>query len=404
MPKLKFLHSADFRLDAPLTGLSEAPEHLRAALVAAPYDAAKTVFKVAIKEKVDFVVLAGNLLDPQKTGPRGVSFLLDQFEQLEKEGIEVFWATAGSDAIERWPAGAPIPDNVHIFSQHAVEEITFHKGEDPAAIILGVSGADKQISVGEFQPNVRDLTTVAVVSGAVDPAQLTGGGVDYWALGGRHDRHIVSQSAPAAYYSGSPQGRAPHESGPCVCHVVVAEETGSVRTQTVTTDAIRYARQKLRVEQGAKPLQVRQAVAKRMDELNAEAGERPVLVSWKIDGAHDLGSPLREKGGVASLLKWLRDEYGQRKPALWTTRITVNPPEKPEKKWLEEDTILGDFLREIEKYQQDETRALPVGSLIADESAREMFGGIVDVADHPTRECVLREAARLAIDMLRGEA
>ncbi|MCR9116103.1 MAG: DNA repair exonuclease [bacterium] len=403
MPKLKFLHAADFRLDAPLTGLSAAPDHLRETLISAPYLAAKNVFDIALKEKVDLVVLAGNLLDPLRTGPRGVSFLMEQFERLAKKNIEVFWATAESDAVDRWPPGAPLPDNVHIFSQHAVEEIAFHRGEEPAALIMGVSGPDRQVRAAEFKPSVRDLTTIAVVSGNVDPRQLVGGGVDYWALGGRHDRHVVSQSNPAAYYSGSPQGRAPHESGPHVCHIVVAEETGAIRTQTITTDAVRYARQKLRVEKGAKTLQIRQAVAKRMDELNAEAGERPVLVSWKIDGAHDLGSPLRKNGGVNNLLEWLRSEYGRREPALWTTKIQIDAPASPEKKWLEEDTILGDFLREIETYQKEDAASLGVSSLIEDEAAREMYGAIVDVDDKPTRERVLREAARLAIDMLRGE-
>ena len=67
----RFLHASDFRLDAVPRGLTEVPDHLRDTLLDAPYNAARRVFDTALAERVAFVVLAGNILQPDLTGPRG---------------------------------------------------------------------------------------------------------------------------------------------------------------------------------------------------------------------------------------------------------------------------------------------------------------------------------------------
>ena len=54
----RFIHASDFHLERPPRGLTEVPDHLRAPFVDAPYRAAERVFDAAIKERVDFVVLA----------------------------------------------------------------------------------------------------------------------------------------------------------------------------------------------------------------------------------------------------------------------------------------------------------------------------------------------------------
>ena len=78
----------------------------------------------AIADEVDFVLLSGNLLDVDLTGPRGMIFLIEQFERLRQRRIEVYWAAGEVDAAERRSASFRIPDNVRIFSSLRPEEIT----------------------------------------------------------------------------------------------------------------------------------------------------------------------------------------------------------------------------------------------------------------------------------------
>jgi hypothetical protein len=51
--------------------LTDIPEHLKAALVDAPWKAAEAFFESALIENVDFVLLAGDLLNPISTGAAG---------------------------------------------------------------------------------------------------------------------------------------------------------------------------------------------------------------------------------------------------------------------------------------------------------------------------------------------
>ena len=118
----RFLHASDFRLDAVPRGLTEVPDHLRDTLLDAPYNAARRVFDTALTERVAFVVLAGNILQADLTGPRGTTFLSEQFQRLAEAGISVYWAGGESDPPENWPVAIPLPDNVHVFPKDRVTD------------------------------------------------------------------------------------------------------------------------------------------------------------------------------------------------------------------------------------------------------------------------------------------
>ena len=60
---IKFIHASDLHLDQSIRGLSELPKHLVEVLANAPYTAATRIFDLAISERVDFVLLAGDLFD-----------------------------------------------------------------------------------------------------------------------------------------------------------------------------------------------------------------------------------------------------------------------------------------------------------------------------------------------------
>ncbi len=90
----RFIHASDFHLESPLGDLDSVPSHLAEAMAAAPRAAAIAVMEAALVDNIDFVVLSGDLLNPQAAGPHGMSFLLDYFEKLHQKHTPVFW-TAG---------------------------------------------------------------------------------------------------------------------------------------------------------------------------------------------------------------------------------------------------------------------------------------------------------------------
>ena len=74
------------------------------------------------------------------------------------------------------------------------------------------------------------------------------------------------------------------------------------------------------------------------------------------------------------------------------------PPE-----WYDQQTIRGDFLRELRRYQMDPNEPIELDSYLADEQLAGTLGAAADLSDRATREHVLREVALLGVDLLSGE-
>ena len=86
---LKFIHASDLHLDQPFSGVASPPNHIRSALIDCAYISAEKIFDRAIAERVDFVLLSGDIADIDRCGPRGISFLCEQFNRLDENNIHV---------------------------------------------------------------------------------------------------------------------------------------------------------------------------------------------------------------------------------------------------------------------------------------------------------------------------
>ncbi len=159
----RFLHAADLHLDQPARGLAEAPEHLADLLIDCPVRAVERVFDATIDQRVDFMVLSGDVADPTRCGPRALLFLVDQFERLNQRQIAVYWASARNDWPERWPSFIHWPPNVKVFSRHGVERYQHEIAGVPVCELIG-RGHDEHGSPRpyEFAPSNSDSCSVAI--------------------------------------------------------------------------------------------------------------------------------------------------------------------------------------------------------------------------------------------------
>ena len=113
---------------------------------------------------------------------------------------------------------------------------------------------------GEFRPDSTGLCTIAVAYGEADAA-LQARGIDYWALGGRHERisrepgcprpRSIEPGCPSRliHYCGTPQGRRPAESGVHGCTLVQVDEQNQVRTSLIPCDAARWLAERIVIEE-----------------------------------------------------------------------------------------------------------------------------------------------------------
>ncbi len=227
---LRLLHLADVHLDTPFAGRSPT---LRARLRQASRDAFQRAVDVALAEKVDAVLLAGDLFDGSRLSFETERFLLDQLGRLDDASVPVVYATGNHDpgragartALLEWPA------NVTLVPDEQPRRVAIRRRDGAVAGYVTAAGhagpnETRDLAAGlpspqGALPEVALLHTQVVGARRADDHRpyapttvetFARSGFDYWALGHVHTRQEVS-AAPAAHYPGNLQGRTHAEAG-----------------------------------------------------------------------------------------------------------------------------------------------------------------------------------------------
>jgi DNA repair exonuclease SbcCD nuclease subunit len=404
---LRFLHASDFHLDQPLGGVTEVPEHLRELFIDAPYRAARRVFDAALAEKVDFVVLSGDLLEPESAGPRGMLFLVEQFERLAAQDIHVYWAAGQHDSFERWPTSIRLPECVRLFARPRPEDYTALRDGRPIAFLTGVGNARRHaLRAADFWPDKNGLFSIAVVHGEATSDLLADRPIDYWALGSSHSRNTLFTTPHVAHYPGTPQGRLPSEVGPHGATLVVADEDKQVGMTSISTDVVRWQQQRLVVDPSTTRERLEQMLENRAQEISLASGV-DLLVSWMITGTGPLIVALRHGRTAADLLTRLRHDFGHRTLSVWSISLVVESPTSLPENWLEQDSLRGEFLRTVrslESASEAETLAtLRLDNYLNEKQRTSELAAAASLDDPQRRGRILRQAALLGADLLSGE-
>jgi DNA repair exonuclease SbcCD nuclease subunit len=398
----RFLHAGDFALDEPIVALPEAPQSLRDLVIDAPYLAAERVVRTAIEERVDFVVLSGNLVNLKRATPRALAFLLDQFQRLDAHGIAVYWAGGKHDPPQDWPAIARLPGSVQVFSSLEPEELSHFRGDRPVANLVGRSWHGTSLPhLGNLASDSDGLTTVVVACGQADSDSLVEQEVDYWALGGQPQRQSLGSTHRIVHYPGNPQGRSLAECGPHGCTLVHVAGDRSLRTQFVATDMVRWASESIKVEEGGTHGDVQRQLAERVKLLRSHAEERPLLVQWKLRGIEHLARPTRRHELAAELLAWLRKEFGPAKPPLWSVEVELENSTLPGE-WQTEDSMVGDYLRSLKLLMDADPREIDLTEHIPEAFRTAELAGLRSWSADDHRE-ILRDAALAGAHLLGAD-
>ncbi|HLA85551.1 MAG TPA: DNA repair exonuclease [Thermoguttaceae bacterium] len=400
----RFLHAADFHLETPPFGVDEIPDHLWELFLDAPYRAAERVFDTALAENVDFVVLSGDLLHSQHAGPRGPLFLLAQFERLAARNIAVYWAGGRIDPPEAWPPSIALPENVHVFPHGKPEQILHRRADTPLARLIGASRSPRaHVRPEGFDPREAGLFSIAVAHGRAPLESLRMSRVDYWALGGRHARRTLCEGMPLAHDPGSPQGRQPEETGAHGCTLVEVDVERNARLSFVATDIIRWETLEISLDEQTTREELQHEMDRRLDSLRQKTPQADLLVSWQVQGSGDLVAQLRRGLLGPELLGRLRERFGQGLPVAWSVAMTVEPPARWQASWYEEDTIRGEFLRQLHHREQDVGEPLGLETCLSGATLDNRWGELVLNVPEVSRGALVHEAAMLGVDLLAGE-
>lgn len=402
---VRFLHASDLRLHEPLAGLSEFPANWQSVLASAAYDAATRLFDAAIAERVEFVLLSGNVVDLDVGGPRALAFLLGQFERLGQRGIQVFWCAGPQDHLDRWPTAIELPGNVRLFASTLVDSVAIRRQQKTVATVYGAGFDPQRSSWKDFQAGAGvglpiGLTSLATERGPLEMGRLASPGIRYWALGGQVKRDLSTQAGMVVAFPGSPQGRSGAAVGPHGAVLVSLEVDGQLRTQAVDCDGVRWLALRLEVAESIHVDALKDLLAERALQVTSKFPDLHLLVDWQVATTGDYSAEFRREENLGRLLKWLRHEFGG-SPGLWSVSLTCSAPQNLPKGWQDEDTLLGDYLREVARYRQD--AKLPF-HLAHYAGGQEELAGAPRLTrmDAVTREAVLDAALLGGIERLGG--
>ena len=208
---IKILHSADWHLDSPILGRSEAQTALlKAALLEVPH----LVAAAAKAEQCDLMLLSGDIFDGQYT-PESLKAVKDA---LEEAAIPVFISPGNHDfsaPCSPW-ADTPWPENVHIFRTPVVESYAL-PALDCRVYGAAFAGAESASLLENFRAEQQETYALGVFHGdptqasspyaPVTAAQISASGLHYLALGHIHKGGSLRAGDTLCAWPGCPMGR-----------------------------------------------------------------------------------------------------------------------------------------------------------------------------------------------------
>ena len=359
-----FVHAADLHLDSPFKGLSRAPQAVRERLREATFASFRRVAEAAMREGVDFVVLAGDLYDMADRSLRAQLRLQRTLTELAEAGIGIFAVHGNHDPLSGRQARLDWPPGVRVFGPGAVECAEARtRGGVLAAHIYGISYGTAAVTDNLALRFVRREGApfhLALLHANVDGdpaydnyapcrlADLTAAGFDYWALGHVHDRRTL-HAYPHVVYPGNIQGRSMRETGSKGACLVRVSETGEVGVTFLDTADVLWRETAVGIDGAEREQQLKDRLLAAAEEARREAGGRPVVLRLRLEGRGALHDELLRETLASEWLEELRDwlgDPGERDDWVWPESIAVRTSSAVDMQALaQEDGFLGELVR-----------------------------------------------------------
>ena len=247
---MRFLHCADIHLDSPLRGL----ERYEGAPVDEVRGATRRAFtnlvQCALREGVDFVVIAGDLYDGDWQDFNTGLFFARGMAQLGESGIAVYVVRGNHDAASRISRPLRLPANVHLLPDRAPASLV---NEDLGLVVHGQGFATPAVTedlAARYPAARRGYFNLGLLHTSLTGRQghepyapttdqvLRGKDYQYWALGHVHAREVVARD-PWVVYPGNLQGRHIRERGAKGAELVTVDD-GTITTEPVALDVLRW--------------------------------------------------------------------------------------------------------------------------------------------------------------------
>ena len=247
----KFLHAADLHLDSPLRGLEQYEAAPVERMRQATRRALENLVRLAVEERVAFVLLAGDLYDGDWRDYQTGLFLIRQMSLLQDAGIRVFIISGNHDAENKMTRSLKLPNNVFSFP---TDRAKTERLDDWDVALHGqgfANAAVKENLVPGYPGAANGCFNIGLLHTGMDGREgharyapcslddLRSRGYDYWALGHVHTREQLLEN-PLVAFPGKVQGRHIRENGAKGCLVVTVDRGQVKECRFEAVDVVRW--------------------------------------------------------------------------------------------------------------------------------------------------------------------
>lgn len=358
---MRFIHAADIHLDSPLRGLEAYPGAPAERLRIATRQAFDRVVDLCLEERVDFLIIAGDLFDTEVKDFHAALAAATQLRRLDQAKIPVYLILGNHDSREEMTRHVPWPANVTLFDHKRPQTV---RHPTLPVVLHGMSYPKREVTenlVPGYPAPVSDCFNIGLLHtnaggnsqhAAYAPCSveaLVAKGYDYWALGHVHDFAILHER-PHVVYSGNTQGRHAREAGPKGCLLVTVDErAGDVRTvEFRDTDLVRWFCETIPLQPDDDEDALLDATRSHLRELVSAADGRLAAVRLEFTGrcaVHDQLAKDASRQQVVTNVRGLASDFGD---AVWIEKIKFHTQSPLDLDALRErQDLVGQLLRDI---------------------------------------------------------
>lgn len=375
----RFIHTADIHLDSPLRSLGLRNAELAELVGNATRRAFVRIIDLCLGERVDALLLAGDLYDGAQTSMKTARFLAEQIGRLDSAGIRTFIIRGNHDAMSKITRELEFPESVKVYGGIS-KAVPFPDESHPFAYIHGLSFAKPHASESllpkyrlavEGAANIGLMHTSLGGSAGHDRyapctvAELKATGFDYWALGHIHARQ-VHEGACTVVMPGMPQGRDIGESGPKSVSLVTIADDHSVKVEERVTSVAQFERIELNATGIEDWMVLLSEVSSVLEEAREATEVEHLVARISLVGATPLSWRIRNDRDI------LTEEAGIRAAAIgncWVDKLEAECRSPGEK-----ETGTGDPVAEIRRIIDEDVTGSELFRLTAAQIVNELRG------------------------------
>ncbi len=332
MSSFRFLHCSDLHIDSPFKGLAFEKPELAKKLRASTSQAFQNIVDLAIREKVDSVVIAGDIYDGADKSLQAQFKFRKGLQELSDAGIPTFLAHGNHDPLDSRFATLKWPDRVTVFSGEEVECHNIQRDGKNLATIHGVSYPTRDVKENlalRFEQHSGEGFAIGVLHTNVGSnpdhddyapcsiEDLVSRKMDYWALGHIHAYKILRPNDPAIVYSGNTQARHKNETGVKGCCLVTLHPNASPEIQFVAVDSVRFICESVDLRSVRSLDDVMQCVQSQCEKISAGAEGLDALIHLTLTGRTEMHTELKQANNVEDLNEAIQSDFEGRTPAIW---------------------------------------------------------------------------------------